>query len=99
MRFKLEKWKREKAKMAIGDHLETFQKEYRKHLGTFIVGAFSFVAALLWRDAIVEALKPFEFQGSFVLYKFLSAIVISLIAVFAIIAITKGLKLGSQASI
>lgn len=96
--FKWQRWKREKAKMNINRHLTVIQKEFRKHLGTFIVGAFSFVAALLWRDAIAEALKVFEFKGGLIFYKFLSAIIVSIIAIFAIIVLTRGLKIESQVS-
>lgn len=86
------KWKRERAKMEINRHFSTIQKEFRKQLGTFIVGAFSFVAALLWRDAITEALNVFQFHGSFILYKFLSAIIVSIIAVFVIMVLSRNWK-------
>ena len=94
----MQKWKKEKAKMVFSQHLDSVQKDFRKHFGTFIVGAFSFVAALLWRDSIAEALKVFEIKGGIVFYKFLSAIVVSIIAIFVIIAVTRGLKINTQIS-
>jgi hypothetical protein len=92
-------WKRKRAKMDFDHHLSAFQTEFRKHLGTFIIGAFSFVAALLWRDAITELLKIFEFKGNLIFYKFLSAILVSIIAIFMIVVLTRGFKIENQQSI
>ena len=92
----MQRWKKEKARMTFNRHFNTLHEDFRKHLGTFIVGAFSFVAAFLWRDAIAEALKVFEFKGSLIFYKFASAVIVSVIAIFVVIAITRGLKINSQ---
>ena len=47
-------------KQHIKTHLSAFQKELRRQMVTFITGAFSFVAALLWRDAIQSMLTHYE---------------------------------------
>lgn len=76
-------------------HLSDFQREFRKHLTTFITGAFAFVAALIWRDAIsksIESLKELIPQVRGWVFDYLIAIFITLIAVIAIIAISKLLK-------
>lgn len=95
-RFKLEKWKITRIKKAMNYQLVSLQKDFNKQMGTFIIGAFSFVAALLWRDAVAEALKVFELKSSFIIFKFLSAVIVSTIAIFMIIIINRRIKIEGE---
>jgi hypothetical protein len=86
-------------KNRIKTQLTTFQKEFRKHLATFITGAFAFAAALLWRDAIQSLLKAYEKQISSIIpfkeiwaAQFVVAFFVSVVAVLAIIIISRVLK-------
>jgi len=79
--------------------IKEFSLLFKKHLAEFIIGAFSFVAALLWRDAIQELINVYRkaienfipFQG-ILITKFLIAIFVSIFAIFAIVLISKFLK-------
>jgi len=83
-------------KKEILDNVSSFQKEFRKHLTTFITGAFAFVAALVWRDAIQNSLSTIKNLlpniGGWVL-DYLLAFIITVIAVISIIIISKLLKI------
>lgn len=79
--------------------LSVFQKEFRKHLTTFITGAFAFVAALLWRDAIQSFLNQYKdtIQSMMPIKEvwfaqLFTAFAVSAIAVIAIIIISKLLR-------
>jgi hypothetical protein len=83
----------------LKDGLSSFHREFRKHLSTFITGAFAFVAALLWRDAIKSLLDRYqEYLQSLMPVKevwvtqFFTAFAVSIIAVLAIIIISKLLR-------
>lgn len=89
----------------IGKRLEKesrlFTKEFNKYFKNFVTGAFTFVAALLWRDAISSTLNeegvkvffssviPFLDQGG-VMY--LTAVFVTIVAVFSIILVNRVLK-------
>jgi len=71
-------------------YLIDLRKEFKKNLVTFITGAFSFVAALLWRDVITGAInKLIPLEGNQILYKLYAAIIVTLIAVFFIYSLSK----------
>ncbi len=91
--------KRIVSKKALKNGISTFQKEFRKHLATFITGAFSFVAALLWRDTIQSFLEKYQtaIQESLPikdlwLTQFLTAFGVTVVAVVVIIIISRVLK-------
>ena len=75
-------------------HISSFKKEFNKHIITFITGAFAFVAALLWRDAIQKSLGQIKdmIPNIGILADYLIALVITIIAVIAIVLISKILK-------
>ena len=86
-------------KRGLKTHLSVFQREFRKQLATFITGAFAFVAALLWRDAIKSFIKTYEEyivrlmpikEGWLV--EFATAFAVSILAIIAIIVLSKLLK-------
>jgi hypothetical protein len=65
-----------------------FRKELRKQMITFIVAAFGFVAALVWRDAIMAWLEPIMVgDGAFELT--ITAIIVTIIAVSVIYMLSR----------
>ncbi len=79
--------------------VQAFHREFKRRLFDFITGAFAFVAALLWRDAInkliqsyVQTLKAGIFIVNPWLADFLVAFSVSVIAVIAIVLLSKILK-------
>jgi len=79
--------------------LSKFKREFRLQLSTFITGAFAFVAALLWRDAISSFLNKYQKllvgwvpikEEWFV--QFYTAFFVSIVAVVAIVLISKYMK-------
>lgn len=82
-------------KTTIDDKLvhgaKAVKKEVRKHIITAITAAFGFLIALAWRDAIaawVNALVE-NFNVSEGWYKFVAALIITIIGVAGIILISK----------
>jgi hypothetical protein len=63
--------------------------EFKKQIVTLITSAFGFVAALQWNEAIKEWLKPIMASGGGALALTESAIVVTIIAVFAIYIVGK----------
>lgn len=90
-------------RIKIEDELTSFQVEFRKHLATFITGAFAFVAALLWRDAIKSFLNKYTesiqnsipWKEEWVIQLF-TALAVSLLAVVAIVIISRALKVKGK---
>ncbi len=66
--------------------LEENQLEFRRTFNTTIVGAFSFVAGLLWRDVITAFIELFP-QLNGLLGKLVSAVVFTTIIVAVIMVI------------
>ena len=68
--------------------MKKFEREVRKNTITAIVAAFGFIVALTWKDVIIEYMDKITglspIQG-----KLISAFVITIIAVIAIILISK----------
>jgi hypothetical protein len=86
---KIEKWETEKTKMVVAKSLTRYQKEFRRHMTTFVIGSFSFVAALLWNNAIQSTLDMIQFKSNFILFKYMTAIIVSTIAILIIIFLTE----------
>ena len=93
--------KREELEKEFLEQVRAFRKELKKHMLTFITGGFSFVAALVWRDAIKGIVDylisttwfienvPIK-EGWFV--QLLTALFVTIIAVFGIFVATRLLK-------
>lgn len=88
-------WRKLREKIKF-EYLTAFQKEFRKQLATFITGAFAFVAALLWRDAIKSFVEKYQNLIKEIMplkevwvIQFFTAFAVSIIAVIAIIVISK----------
>lgn len=83
----------------IKKHVSEFRKQFKNQMAIFITGAFSFVAALLWNNAITQMIARYQgrissllpFKEQYVV-SLIVALVISIFAVLAIIIITKLLK-------
>jgi hypothetical protein len=63
---------------------------------TSIVTAFTIAAALIWKDVLTEAINRFAPSGDLLLYKFLTAIIVTIIVVIAVYII---LRTQSEAEI
>lgn len=66
--------------------------DVKEKIVTLMTGAFGFVAALQWNNAITEWLKPITATGQGALMLTGVAILVTVIAVIAIYAIGKALK-------
>ena len=86
----MKKKKQTKKQKAIS-RAKTFNKELKKSTNTAIVAAFSFLIALVWRDAITEYINKLTsvtpLHG-----KLISAIIVTMICVLGILLVTKLLK-------
>ena len=75
------------------EYAEKFHKRFRKELVTAVVAAFGFLIALSWREPIVQAIDLFiEFtnlKGNEIYIQIISAILITIIGVLAIMVISK----------
>ena len=69
-----------------------FKSEIKTQFATLITGAFGFVAALVWKDAIMEWMRPIIESGDGAVPLTVVAIVVTIIAVIAIYATGKLLK-------
>jgi hypothetical protein len=96
-------WRVLRKKLSIRKNLTSFQKEFRKQLKTFITGAFAFVAALLWRDAIISFLD--SYRGTIEdalplkeawITETVIAFLVSVMAIVAIIGVSKLLETDSK---
>jgi len=69
-----------------------FEDHFRTTLLTVVGGAFAFVMALFWNDAIKETINMIVPASQTVFYKYLAAVLVTLIGVVAIFAMTKIMK-------
>lgn len=90
---KSQKWEREKNKIVFSSHFTRYQREFQKHMASFIIGAFSFVAALVWNDAIKETVNLIEFNSNFIFFKYVTAAIVSVVCVIAIMFLSESNKL------
>ncbi len=70
-----------------------FKREFKKQIITAITAAFAFLVALSWREPISDLVNKIIIEAglkrSVVYFKFLSALIVTLIAVFALMIISK----------
>lgn len=59
---------------------------------TAVIAALSFVVGLFWRDAIVETINIFVPEGEGLLYRYLAAILVTVIVVVVIYLLSRFLK-------
>ena len=65
------------------------QREALLKAMTYIMAAFGLVAALAWNEAIKELINQYFESGNNILSKFIYAIIVTLIAVFITLSISK----------
>lgn len=69
------------------------KKALRKNTMTAILAAFAFLIALVWRDAIQDSVNHlislFGISKNLIAYKFITATIITIIAVIGIIIVSK----------
>ncbi len=74
-------------------HSGNFQREFKKHVIVAITAALGFLIALSWREPISEfvgiIIERLGVGDQMIYYKFLSAIIITVIAVLALIIVSK----------
>lgn len=77
-----------------------FQEEVWKNAATAIIAGFSFIIGLAWRDAIQlgidRILVYFKIGQSLLISKIITALIITIIGVFAIINLNKWVKTKTQ---
>jgi len=70
-----------------------FKKEFRKHSTTAILAALAFLIALSWRDFISDSVNKIVsslgVSDQLYFYKLLSALLITILAIFGIMIISK----------
>lgn len=72
--------------------LKQIRKEFKERLILLVTTAFGFVAALSWNDAIKALIQEYVPSGGSWPYLLLSAIIVTIIAVIAIVLINKYTK-------
>ena len=65
----------------------TLKKEFFERFATLITGAFTFVAALAWNEAIQSIIRRYISSGRGILSQLVYAILVTLIAILAIMQI------------
>lgn len=75
---------------------EFFRHQFKQHISTAIIAAFSFLIALAWKDLIVHAVTTLIKEDLLIKIPYISdlisAIVITLIAILGIFIVTKWAK-------
>ena len=69
-----------------------FRSEIKTQIATLMTGAFGFIAALVWKDAIMEWMKPIITAGEGAIPLTIIAFVVTIIAVVATFILGKMLK-------
>lgn len=69
-----------------------FEDHFRTTMLTVVGGAFAFVMALFWNDAIKETINVIVPVNQTLFYKYMAAVLVTLIGVVAIFAMTKIMK-------
>ncbi len=66
-------------------------KEVKTQIATLVTGAFAFVAALVWKDAIMAWMAPILAAGSGATMLTLVAVIVTVIAIIATYAVGRTL--------
>jgi len=66
---------------------KALRKEFFERFAALVTGAFTFVAALAWNDAIQSLIKKYISSGSTLKSQIIYALLVTLIAILAIIQI------------
>ncbi len=89
-------WRLLRKRVNLKDKFSNFEKEFKKRMMNFLTAGFSFVAALLWRDAISTYLEKYQNlikdmmpikEAWFV--QLATALLVTIVAVLSIMAISR----------
>ena len=97
--MKEKNWRTAKRSILINEHITELGLSFKKHISEFVTGAFAFVAALVWRDAIqdsVLSLRELLPHVSPWILNYTMAAIVTIISVLGIIAINKVLKIKEK---
>lgn len=78
--------------LAVRKNVSALKGEVKKQITALVTAAFGFVAALSWNDAIKAMITEFIGTASAWPYMVLNAVVVTVIAVIAIVLISKYMK-------
>ena len=81
-KLKRNSWKDQRRRMAISHEAFKLGKAFKDNLITLLISAFGLVAALAWNSAVQEGISMFISAENTFYYKTISAILISIMAVF-----------------
>jgi hypothetical protein len=77
----------------ISEFKNKFRNNFREHTITAIIAAFGFLVALSWREPIQKTIDKiiinFNMSGNEILIQVITAALVTLIAVFALILLSK----------
>jgi multisubunit Na+/H+ antiporter MnhB subunit len=74
-----------------------FEDHFRTTMLTVVGGAFAFVMALFWNDAIKETITMIVPAEKTLFYKYVAAVLVTAIGVLALFVMAKVLKGGAKA--
>lgn len=66
-----------------------FREQFLAQVITLIIGAFSFVAALSWNNAIQNLINNFVPSGNQLGYNFITAVIVTFVAVIVIYVLSR----------
>ena len=92
-------WRTARRDILFNEHMTELGSSFKKHMSEFVTGAFAFVAALVWRDAIqdsVLSLRELLPHVSPWILNYAMAIIVTVISVLGIIAVNKLLKIKEK---
>lgn len=78
--------------MAVKDNAHELRDEVKKQITNLVTAAFGFVAALSWNDAIKSMIAAFIPAQNAWPYMVLNAVMVTVIAVIAIVLISRYMK-------
>ena len=78
--------------LAVKQSASELKSEVKKQVTNLVTAAFGFVAALSWNDAIKAMMTAFIGTAEAWPYMVLNAVVVTIIAVIAIVLISKYMK-------
>ena len=89
---KVEQQVRKRLRDRLKTNVSRFHKEFKKHMVTAVSAAFGFLIALSWREPIKEGIDLIIKKigiGNAVYFKFISAIIVTVIAVLGLMIVSK----------
>ena len=97
--MKVKDWRSARRSIILNGHITEIGSSFKKHLSEFVTGAFAFVAALVWRDAIQGSILSLREVLPHVepwILNYAMAIIVTVISVIGIIAVNKLLRIKDK---